>query len=108
MSLGRALNKIGELAQAYEDTDTWKVSMVAEIVRVRLAHQDILALKVPPKIGALRAAVLNATADCSAAMDKLVSGIDRNNATDLRVAGDLMRSCGEKIKEVQPELDALD
>lgn len=38
---------------------------------------------------------------------KPASGIDNDSAKDLSAAGKLMQSCGEKIKDVMPELQAL-
>lgn len=106
-AIGGALAEIGKLAQNYENTGAWKSRMVVQMALVRFSHQQILALEVPPKIGAVRAATLNATTDCDAAMDKLASGIDNDSAKDLSAAGKLMQSCGEKIKDVMPELQAL-
>ena len=106
-AIGGALAEIGKLAQNYENTGAWKSRMVVQMALVRFSHQQILALEVPPKIGAVRAATLNATTDCDAAMDKLASGIDNNSANDFNAAGKLMQSCGEKIKDVMPELQAL-
>jgi len=98
---------VGALAQKYENTDAWKLKMAAQMYRVQQGHAEILKLKVPPKVGALRAAVLNATTDCNAAMDKLARGIDHNSADDLADATALMQSCTQKIEEAKPELDAL-
>ena len=106
-ALGTALGEIGTLAQNFENTDSWKIRMATQIAVVRSEHEALLNLDVPPKIGALRAAVLNATTDCNSAMDKLVSGLDRNRMTDIQAASKLMVSCGEKIQTAKPELDAL-
>ena len=106
-NMGKALTAIGQLSQKYENTDSWKIDMATQITIVRSEHQALLALDVPPKIGALRAATLNATTDCNAAMDKLVSGLDNNRAADLNSAGELMASCGKKIQDVLPEIQAL-
>lgn len=105
--IGGALAEISTLMQSYKNTNEWKASLVVQIVRVQLAHQTILEMKPPPKLGALRAAILNATADCDAAMDLLVSGIDKNKVSDIEKAGALMGTCGTKLQEAKPELDAL-
>jgi hypothetical protein len=105
--IGTALGEIGKLSQNYENSDDWKISMAAQIVTVQLEHQALLKLDVPPKVGALHAAILKATSDCDAAMTKMISGLDKNSAADLRKATALMQSCGQKIQDAKPELDAL-
>jgi hypothetical protein len=105
--IGDALNKIGTLAQNYKNTDDWTIAMAGQVVRVQLAHQAITKLTVPPKIKKLQSAILNATTDCNAAMDKLISGLDANDVGKISQASTLMQSCGAKIHDAQPELDAL-
>lgn len=106
--IGEALGNIGTLAQNYEDTDDWKISMAAEIVQVRLGHKAILDLKVPPKIKPLKQAVVRATTDCNNAMTALTSGLDNNSARDIQRATALMQSCGAKIQDALPEVQALE
>jgi len=81
--------------------------MAGQVVRVQFAHQAIAKLDVPPKIKNLQAAILNATTDCNAAMDKLTSGLDTNDVGEISQASTLMQSCGAKIRDAQPELDVL-
>jgi hypothetical protein len=89
--IGKALGNIGTLAQNYENTDDWKISMAAEIVQVQFGHQAIVDLKVPTKIKPLKQAVVRATTDCNNAMTALISGLDHNNARDIQKATALMQ-----------------
>jgi hypothetical protein len=102
-----ALGEIGRLTQNYENTNQWKQDIGIQMGVIRAAHQLILDMDVPPKLGALRAAVLNATTDCDAATQALASGIDNNRVSDLNRAGELIQSCTRKLDEARPELDAL-
>jgi hypothetical protein len=106
-NIGQGLTKIGELSQDTRITDVWKVQMAAAVVLVRTAHAALVKMDVPPKVEPLHDAVLAATTDCNLAMDKLVSGIDHSSVKDIRDGGELMRSCGTKIQDAQPELTAL-
>lgn len=107
-ALGEALGKIGELSQSYNPTnDEWKFAMVAQIVTIQQAHKDIEALEVPPAVERFKALTLEATTDCDAAMDKLISGLDQSSVSDLEEAGALMGSCGEKIAPAMEELNRL-
>lgn len=105
--LGDALTQISTLTKHPEPTDSWKYDLFVQMVRIHQAHQALLDLDVPPKLGALRAAVLSATSDCNASVDKLASGIDMNRESDIESAGILMRSCGSKASKAQLELDRL-
>jgi hypothetical protein len=106
-NIGQGLTKIGELAQETQMTDVWKIQMAAAIVMVQSGHAVIVKMNVPPKIKPLHSAVVAATTDCNAAMGKLASGIDNLSTRDIQAGGVLMRSCGQKIKDAQPELDTL-
>jgi hypothetical protein len=106
-NIGQGLGQIGELAQNPEGTDEWKIKMAAAIYLVQSNHEDLSKMTVPAKIEPLHTAVLKATTDCNAAMDKLATGLDTGNANAIRQATVLMQSCSQKIQEARPELDAL-
>jgi hypothetical protein len=106
--LGDALTQLGTLASAPRLTDTdWKTSMGIQMALVQIAHRNILALDVPSSLGGVRAAILNATSDCSAAMGPLASGIDKINPSDLARAGVLMKACAAKMAPATAELTAF-
>jgi hypothetical protein len=106
-SLGEGLSKIGELSQNMQNTDAWRLQMAAAIVLIRTEHAALMEMDVPPKIEPLHSAVVNATADCNLAMDKIVSGLDTSSVSDIQAGAVLMRSCGTKTQDAKPELDAL-
>jgi hypothetical protein len=107
IAIGKGLTEIGRLASTFENATAWRTNVASQIAIVRQANTALVEMNVPPKIGALRTDVLNATSDCVAAMDAFTTVLDTNNLAAIRPGVALIRSCGEKMRAIQPAFEAL-
>jgi uncharacterized protein YjbI with pentapeptide repeats len=98
LTMGDALGNLGELLQTPNPfNDDWKIQVATQMAIIRVMHEELEKMNVPPQMEITHAAILDATGDCNASMDYLARGIDNMSTSDLDTANDLMISCSEKI-----------
>jgi hypothetical protein len=97
-TMGKALGNLGDLLQNPNiGDDTWTINLAAQMTVIKLVHQELTQMDVPPEMADIHAAYLSATGDCDQAMDYLASGIDNVDTTAINQANDLIKSCGQKM-----------
>lgn len=106
-TIGTSLRELGTLLSDAKPADTnWKIDLAVQVVAIQQAHTKISGMKAPDEVADIHRAVLDATGDCDTSTRFLTSGIDDNNANDVRQAATYMRRCSEKIATASRQVDA--
>lgn len=99
-TLGDAMTAIGELLKNPDvGNDKWRINLALQITFVRVAHEELTKMDVPPEMKEIHEAILDGTSDCNEAMDYIVTGIDNVNIDDIITAQALMVRCGDKMEK---------
>lgn len=97
--MGNALIELGPLLQQPRiGQDDWTIPVAARFVVIQTAHDNLAGMKPPAEAEEYHADLISATADCSAATEQFSRGVDSLDSEYLRSAGELINSCGEKLK----------
>lgn len=103
--MGNALIELGPLMQQPRiGQDDWTIPVAVRFATIQAAHDNLTGTKPPASVEEFHAALINATADCSAATKQFARGVDNLDETMLASAGELIRSCNNKLR-VLPSLD---
>lgn len=88
-------------------TDSWIISVAAELVTWQTVYQEALQMPVPPRFAAVHAKYLEGLSYYNQAVDQITYGIDNQDANALEYAATLMNMGTQAIGEAKDELDAL-
>lgn len=103
--LGNASTELAPLMQQPRiGQDDWTIPVAVRFARIQAAHDNLAGTKPPAEAEVFHAALIDATADCSAATKQFGRGVDTLDREMLNSAGELLRSCGAKLR-VLPPLD---
>ena len=83
------------------EDDAWKAEVGAEMDKIRKGHEDLTKLNPPAEAEPAHEQLLTATSDCNAATDKITSGLENSNVTEISEASTLILSCGTKLQTAQ-------
>jgi hypothetical protein len=85
----------------------WTLEIVTQLKLIRMAHESLLEMNVPPEMKEVHEALLNATGDCYLMTDYYASALNRISVGDTEKAiediekvGKLIESCGTKTDVV--------
>lgn len=96
--MGNALVELGPLLQnPRRGQDDWTFAVAAQLVIIQAAHDNLANTRPPERARDFHPALLNATADCSAATRQLSRGVDDLDLQFLESAVQLIESCGTKL-----------
>jgi hypothetical protein len=102
LAIASSLDVLGQLLSEVEaadlETESWRRTVVTNIVVIRQAHQTLSNIVPPEDMGELHAALLEATGDCNDASQLLATGLGNVSTEDLEQGLALMRSCGQKFE----------
>lgn len=104
------LSALQELtANAEVNNESWRISVAVQLVAIRNAHLELLALRAPDGWQEVHGLTLAATWKCNDATYLLASGIDAGDASLLQQAGAQVLECGnglsvaeEAVSEMEP------
>ncbi len=97
--LVKALENAGRLCREPRLLDAeWKLTLAANMVIIKMMHQEFLEMEVPPEMTKIHEVMLSATSDFDKAMDYLAEGVDSFGAADIEKATELMTSGAEKLE----------
>lgn len=86
------------------DDEAWKTQVSTEMDKIRKGHEDLTKIEPPAAAEPAHEQLINATSDCNQATDKITSGLDTNNVTEISEASTLIISCGTKLQTAQEML----
>jgi hypothetical protein len=93
-------------ASLFDNVD-WKGKLNDAAAKVKAADAALNALTPPDRFKEVHAALIDATGDCSAAMDALSSGIESKDFDLMNKSIELMTSCSNKLTAANDQLDTL-
>lgn len=97
--MGNALIELGPLLQQPRiGQDDWTVPVAARFAAIQTAHDNLAGIKPPVEAEEFHADLISATADCSAATEQFSRGVDNLDGEYLKSAGELINSCGKKLR----------
>lgn len=88
-------------------TDSWMISVAAELVTWQSVYQEALQMSVPPRFATVHAKYLEGLSYYNQAVDQITYGIDNLDASSLEYAATLMSLGTQSIQEATQELNAL-
>lgn len=105
--VAESLLALGTLMQNARVGDrNWTIAVGAHIARIRLTHKEFSEMTPPADMVEFHQAFVEATGECDASMDLLVSGVDNQSIDDLNAGAELMQSCSEKLRQATEALNA--
>ena len=96
----KSMIRLGELNQEPQILDEdWRNEVIAQMVIIKLCHQQVSELTPPPELKAMHNQLLSGTTDIDKAMDVYAEGLDSLDAQKITQAVQLMQSGNSKINK---------
>ncbi|GIK36587.1 MAG: hypothetical protein BroJett011_04200 [Chloroflexota bacterium] len=88
------------------DDNQWRQDLATKIADVRAVHQELKDMKEPAEMIHIHSLLLAATGDCDQSMENLTKGLITGlDVEAMKKANELMRTCGEKMREPRRMLE---
>jgi hypothetical protein len=101
-----AMTTLSELAKEPKlDDEDWRRDMLVAMVVIKVTHEELSKMDVPPDVAEIHEAMLDATGDYDEAMDLLAVAIDNLDANVLMDAFSLMDEGERKMNEATALLE---
>ena len=104
-------NAVGAFAQLFSrpqpGSNAWRVNLATQIAAVQVAHEQLVAVKVPASMAAIHDATTAATAKCSEAVGLTGEAFDNGDIGALNRATKLMQECAAGVTEAETMLNAV-
>lgn len=114
-AVGPASRDLGNAAGAFAQlfgkpqpgSNAWRVNLAMQIAAVQVAHEQLVAVKVPASMAAIHNATTAATAKCSEAVGLTGEAFDNGDIGALNRATKLMQECAAGVTEAEAMLNAV-
>ncbi len=103
-SISANLGQISVLAGTPRPLDrSWQDAVKAEGESLRLGYEELRHISPPAKYADFHRQLVAATSDCAEATVHMENGVDRMDASELKLSASLFTSCGEKLPKFPKE-----
>lgn len=107
LSIGEAMNNLGEASQRFELTDEWILEMAMQMAIINFYAEEARKIETPEKFKEPHNLYLQAMDKYTESMEKLSYGIDNIDSNIIELAGTLMDEGSELIKQAAEKLSKI-